>query len=389
MTEAIHGFGPARPPVPIVSRWSQAVDHYVLIAVFGLYLIGLLLGMASSPAIAERTGAGTFSHVIKQSVFGAVALLIMVAISALPVRYVRRLGFGVFAIAVIGIALLPFFGTDFGKGAVRWFALGFGSVQPSEFVKPGFIVVAAWFMSGALHRGGPPGVLISAVIATALAFALAMQPDFGQAALVLFSWVVMYYASGATVLVLAGIAALLALAGLVAYQWSEHFAGRIDAFAAGTVDPFSQLEYSISAVQKGGLFGSGVAEGSIKYLLPDAHTDFIISVGAEEYGLILVLLVVFLFAFVSVRSLWVLSNEVNSFKRLAGTGLAMLFGIQAFINIGVSIGVLPAKGLTLPFVSYGGSSVISVGIMLGILLALTRKENADVQEESGGYWSPR
>ena len=330
--------------------------------------------MAASPAIAEKVNAGSFTFVLKQAVFGGAAIAVMLALSALPVAYVRRIGFAVFLVSFAGLILLPFFGTDFGKGATRWYSLGFGSVQPSEFLKPGFIIVASWLIAGSAQKDGPPGISLSAVMALAVILLLAFQPDFGQASLVAFSWLVVFFVSGGSVLLLACMGGLLLVGGFVAYTQSQHLAGRIDTFLSGVVESNSQLDYSLNAIREGGWFGVGLGRGTMKQHLPDAHTDFIVAVGAEEYGLLLVLLIVLLFAFISIRSMLLLASKTDTFTRIAGTGLAMLFGVQAFINIGVSISMLPAKGLTLPFISYGGSSVISVGILLGMLLAFTRSD---------------
>jgi cell division protein FtsW len=201
---------------------------------------------------------------------------------------------------------------------------------------------------------------------------LAIQPDFGQAALILFSWSVMYFVGGAPFLLLAGIAGLVVFAGTLAYNSSEHFARRIDGFLSPEIDPTTQIGYATNAIREGGFFGVGVGEGQVKWSLPDAHTDFIIAVAAEEYGLILVLVIIALYATVVVRSLIRLMRERDPFIRLAGTGLACTFGIQAMINISVAVRLLPAKGMTLPFVSYGGSSLIAGGILVGMLLAFTR-----------------
>ena len=285
---------------------------------------------------------------------------------------VRRLATLGFLGAFIALALLPFFGTDFGKGAVRWFSLGFASVQPSEFLKPGFVVVAAWLIAASQEINGPPGKTWSFSLCVAIVLMLAMQPDFGQACLVLFSWGVMYFVAGAPMLLLVCMAGLVVLAGTVAYSSSEHFARRIDGFLSPDVDPTTQLGYATNAIREGGLFGVGVGEGQVKWSLPDAHTDFIIAVAAEEYGLILVLVIIALYTVVVVRSLLRLIRERDPFIRLAGTGLACVFGVQAMINMGVAVRLLPAKGMTLPFVSYGGSSLIAGGIALGMLLALTR-----------------
>ena len=386
MTDAIHGIQAMRTPGPILPRWLQTVDQWVLVAVLMLFTIGLLLGMAASPVIAQRVDAAAFAFVFKQAAFGAAALAVMVGISVLPIKHVRRIGFAVFLVSFVGLVLLPFFGTDFGKGATRWFSLGFGSVQPSEFLKPAFILVVAWLLAGSMQKDGPPGVVLSGGLTLLLAALLALQPDFGQASIVVFSWLVMFFASGASVLLLVGIVIFVMLAGFVAYTQSEHLAGRIDAYVSGMIEVNSQLDFSLNAIKAGGWFGKGLGNGQIKYKLPDAHTDFIVAVGAEEYGLLLVLLIVAIFAFISIRSLLLVSRSRDPFRRLAGAGLAMLFGIQAFINIGVSVSLLPAKGLTLPFISYGGSSVISVGILLGMLLAMTRSDSEErsSQEQDSG-----
>ncbi len=223
---------------------------------------------------------------------------------------------------------------------------------------------------------GPPGKAWSAMLCLTIVGMLVMQPDFGQACLVLFGWGVMYFVAGAPMTLLVGIVLAVVLGGTVAYSSSEHFARRIDGFLSPEVDPTTQLGYATNAIREGGLFGVGVGEGQVKWSLPDAHTDFIIAVAAEEYGLILVLLIIALYCSIVVRSLLRLMRERDPFIRLAGTGLACIFGVQAMINMGVAVRLLPAKGMTLPFVSYGGSSLIAGGIALGMLLAFTRTRPA-------------
>jgi cell division protein FtsW len=213
---------------------------------------------------------------------------------------------------------------------------------------------------------------VSFVIALLVVGLLAMQPDFGQAALVLFGWGVVYFVAGAPMTLIAIVVGMVAVGGFAAYESSEHFARRIDGFLTPDVDPRTQLGYATNAIQEGGFFGVGVGAGQVKWSLPDAHTDFIIAVAAEEYGLILVLVIIALYTTVVVRSLMRLTKERDPFIRLAGTGLACIFGVQAMINMGVAVRLLPAKGMTLPFVSYGGSSVIAAGITVGALLAMTR-----------------
>ena len=199
-----------------------------------------------------------------------------------------------------------------------------------------------------------------------------MQPDFGQASLVFFGWGVMYFVAGAPIILLLIMAAMVVFGGTLAYSSSEHFARRIDGFLSAEVDPTTQMGYATNAIREGGLFGVGVGEGQVKWSLPDAHTDFIVAVAAEEYGLVLVLIIITLYAAIVVRSLLRLMRERDPFIRLAGTGLVAMFGVQAMINMGVAVRLLPAKGMTLPFVSYGGSSLIAGGIAVGMLLAFTR-----------------
>ncbi len=372
MTEMVYGSNPARVGEPVFPRWWRTIDKWTLTSVFVLFGLGLLLGLAASVPLATRNGLEPFYYVQRQAFFGGIALVVMIAISMMPPDMVRRLGIMGFAVAMTGLMLLPLFGTDFGKGAVRWFSLGFTSVQPSEFLKPGFIVVVAWLIAASQELTGPPGKLLSFVLTVIVVGFLAMQPDFGQSALILFGWGVVYFVGGAPMLLIGVVGALVAGGGVLFYESSEHFARRIDGFLASDVDPRTQLGYAANAIQEGGFFGVGVGEGQVKWSLPDAHTDFIIAVAAEEYGLLLVLVILAIYGLIVVRSLTRLLPERDPFARLAGAGLACVFGVQAMINMGVAVRLLPAKGMTLPFVSYGGSSIIAAGITMGMLLALTR-----------------
>ena len=372
MTEMVYGAAPMRVGDPVLPRWWRTIDKWTLSSVLLLFSIGLLLGLASSPPLAARNGLDPFHYLECQAFFGFVALGVMMVTSMFSPDLIRRLGVLGFFAAFVALALLPVLGTDFGKGAVRWYSLGFASVQPSEFLKPGFIILAAWLMAASQEIGGPPGKSFSFAIAVVIVAFLAMQPDFGQSALILFAWGVMYFVAGAPFILLIGMAGLTMMAGTVAYYNSEHFARRIDGFLSPEIDPRTQLGYATNAIREGGFFGVGVGEGTVKQSLPDAHTDFIIAVAAEEYGLALVLVIIALYAVVVVRSLYRLMRERDPFIRLAGTGLACIFGVQAFINMGVAVRLLPAKGMTLPFVSYGGSSIIAGGILMGMLMALTR-----------------
>jgi cell division protein FtsW len=377
MTEMTFGVRPDRKAQPldgaILERWWRTVDQWSLWAVGVLFLIGMVLGLAASPPLADRLGLPHFYFVTRQAVFGVAALGIMAAVSMATPAQVRRLSAIGFAIWFVAILLLPLFGTDFGKGAVRWFSFGFGSIQPSEFLKPFFAVFAAWLLSASAQENAPPGALLSFALTAIVAGCLALQPDFGQAALILAIWGAMYFVAGAPVALFVGLAGLVGGAGWLAYTHSAHFARRIDAFLASDVEPLTQLGFATDAIRSGGFFGVGVGEGAVKWSLPDAHTDFIIAVAAEEYGLFSVLVILGLYTFVVARAALRLLGETDAFIRLAGLGLAVLFGLQALVNMGVAIRLFPAKGMTLPLISYGGSSVLAVGLGLGMLFALTRK----------------
>ncbi len=372
MTEMVYGARPRTDGEPVFPQWWRSIDKVSLASILILFGIGLLLGLAASPPLAERNGLNPFYYVQRQAFFGSMALVALVATTMISPRNVRRLAVLGFVLFLVGVALLPFFGTDYGKGAVRWYSMGIGSLQPSEFLKPGFIVAAAWLMAASQQIGGPPGKSLSLGLAVLVVGLLAMQPDFGQAALILFGWGVMYFLAGAPFILLVVLAGAVVAGGSFAYAMSEHFARRIDGFLNPDIDPRTQLGYAANAIREGGFFGVGVGEGQVKWSLPDAHTDFIIAVAAEEYGLILVLVIIALYATITVRSFLRLIRERDPFIRLAGSGLAAIFAVQALINMGVAVRLLPAKGMTLPFVSYGGSSLIAGGITVGMLLAFTR-----------------
>jgi cell division protein FtsW len=372
MTEMVYGTTPLRVQEPVLSRWWRTLDKVTLTAVLLLMAVGILLGLAASPPLAARNGLPAFFYVQRQVFFGLLGIVAMLALSVCTPERVRRFAVAGFFMTFATLLLLPFFGTDFGKGATRWFSLGFGSFQPSEFLKPMLAVFAAWMMASASEVGGPPGRAISAFVIAIVVTLLALQPDFGQAALIIAGWMVMYFVAGAPILLLVVCVALVIGVGFFAYSNSEHFARRIDGFLAPDVDPRTQMGYAQNAISEGGFFGAGVGEGQVKWSLPDAHTDFIIAVAAEEYGLVLVLFIIGLYATILLRSLSRLMRERDIFIRLAGTGLVVVFSLQAMINMGVAVRLLPSKGMTLPLVSYGGSSLVATGIALGMLLALTR-----------------
>lgn len=372
MTEMVYGGQSVRAGDPVLPKWWRTLDKVTLSCLVVLFGIGMLLCLSSSPPLVERLDRPAYFFVKRQAFFGVLALLLTLFISVLSPTVVRRWSVIGFVIVLIAVLFLPAFGTDLGKGAMRWYIVAGRTVQPSEFLKPLFIVTAAWLLAASQDLGGPPGRSWSFGLCFLIASALVLQPDFGQAALVIFSWGVMFFVGGASIWLIVSIVGTVLAGGIVAYQNSEHFARRIDSFLEVDLDPTTQLGYAATAIQEGGFFGVGLGEGRVKWSLADAHTDFIIAVAAEEYGLVTVLVLIGLFSTIVLRSLARLMRERDPFIRLAGTGIAVTFGIQAVINMGVAVRLMPAKGMTLPFISYGGSSLLAWGIAMGMLLCFTR-----------------
>ena len=274
MTDMAYRVGLSRPAEPLLPRWWRTIDKLSLAAAILLFVVGLMLAFAASPPLAQRNGLEDFHYVWRQAQFGCMALGLMIFLSVLRPVTIRRLAVLGFAATFVAVLLLPWFGTDFGKGAVRWYSFGFGSIQPSEFLKPCMIVTLAWLMSASFDRKGPPGHLLSFLVTILVVTCLIIQPDFGQAALVITVWAMMYFVAGAPMWLLIGCAGLGAGGASLAYNASEHFRRRIDGFLAQEMDATSQIGKAAAAIQEGGVFGVGLGVGEIKQSLPDAHTDF-------------------------------------------------------------------------------------------------------------------
>ena len=361
--------------------WWRTIDKWSLFSLIGLFLCGLLLGMAASIPLAESNGKDAFYYVKRQLFYGTFSFFIIIFLSILSIKENRRIFLVGFLLSVIAIFVLPFLGTDHGKGAVRWISLFNISFQPSEFLKPFYIVAITWIMSSSYSNYQIPGKAISFIFMSIIVSTLIIQPDYGQAALFLSIWTILYFLAGASFLILFLIILVTLFVGFISYSNSAHFAGRINTFLSPEIEPKSQLSFALNSIQDGGLFGVGVGEGVIKWRLPDAHTDFIIAVAAEEYGIILCLLIILFFCLIVIRSLLLLKNQQDFFIRNCGVGAISFFSLQAIINLGVSVRLLPAKGMTLPFISYGGSSLIASGFLMGLLLACTRKRNENIAQK--------
>lgn len=362
----------SRTDTSIVGRWWWTVDRWMLAGIGLLISVGFVLVLAASPAVADRIRAASSMHFVeRQFVYLVPAMLVMFAVSLLPPDGVKRIGLVLFPIFFLLMVGTLFSGVEV-KGAHRWLYLGGLSIQPSEFIKPVFAVVAGWLFAERRTRPGFPGYLLAAVLYAAVVGVLARQPDVGMAVVVTSVWIAQFFVAGLPmILVLFGAGA--AVAGLVgAYWFFPHVTSRIDKFLDPAGKENYQVERAMEAFASGGVFGRGPGDGSVKNVLPDAHTDFIFAVAGEEFGLWLCLLIIGLFAFVVLRGFARLIEEQNLFVLIAGTGLLTQFGLQAVINIGVNLHLLPTKGMTLPFISYGGSSLLALALGMGMVLALTR-----------------
>jgi len=366
-----------------VANWWWTIDRYFLAACLALMGLGVLLSFAASPAVAQRIGLDSFHFVERQTFFMIPAVIVMIGVSFLTPRQIRR-----FALVLLGASLLLmaaalFVGIEI-KGARRWVSLAGISIQPSEFMKPAFVVICAWLFSERERGGEMPGNFLAMLLFIATVGLLVLQPDLGQTMLTTGTWGAMFFLAGLPmfwILVLGGIAVCGAFG---AYLTFDHVAGRVNRFMTGEGDTF-QVDAGREAILRGGWFGQGPGEGTVKRIIPDSHTDFIFSVAAEEYGIILCMIIMALFAFIVIRGLSIALRERDAFTRLAVSGIVILFGFQSIINMAVNLHLMPAKGMTLPFISYGGSSLVAIAITMGILLALTRRRPEARMTHTGQY----
>jgi cell division protein FtsW len=356
----------------VLSDWWFTVDRLMF---FGLILLmgaGIVLSLAASPPIAAKYDLEPFYFVRRQAMLLIPCVAILFAASTLTPKQIRRASLIIFVVGIALMALILLVGPEI-KGAKRWLQLGAFSLQPSEFVKPAFVVLTAWLFNESQKRNDVPGIELALVLYAVFMLMLVLQPDFGQTLLVTLVWGALFFMAGINLLWI-GALALAALGGLAsAYFFVPHVASRIDRFINPASGDTYQADRAFQSFQHGGWFGRGPGEGTVKDVLPDSHTDFIFAVAAEEYGLIACLLLLALFAFIVLRGLSKASQEPDGFIRHAAAGLIMLFGLQALINMAVNVGLLPAKGMTLPFISYGGSSMLAMALTMGFALGLTRR----------------
>ncbi len=362
----------ARTDTSVLGRWWWTVDRLTLVALGALIFCGIILTMAASPPVAARLGVDQYHFVKRQMMMLPVAVGLMFLVSLSTPRQVIRMAVIGLGIALVLTALTFVTGPEI-KGARRWVALPGFQLQPSEFIKPFFAVVAAWLFAAQKMYDRVPGYLISVALYGGIVTMLVKQPDLGMAAVVTMVWFSQFFMAGLP-LWLVGMMGCSGFAGLFgAYLFLPHVTSRINRFLdPGTGDSY-QVDRAMEAFMNGGLMGRGPGEGIVKRTIPDAHADFIFAVAAEEFGLIACLIIVGIFAFVVMRGFSRVLQETNLFVLLATTGLLVQFGLQAIINMASTLHLMPTKGMTLPFISYGGSSLLALAIGMGMVLALTRK----------------
>jgi len=354
-----------------VANWWWTVDRWFLSGFLALMVLGVVLSFAASPAVAERIGLEQFHFVTRQILFTLPALLVLIGVSFLEPRHIRRLAVVMLVVALLMMIAALYLGVEV-KGSRRWIYIAGISVQPSEYLKPAFVIICAWLFSENARQPEIPGNLFAIILLGLVVALLVAQPDLGQTLLVLSTWGVMFFMAGLPWIWIVMLGSVAVVGGFSAYTAFPHVAERIDRFLTGEGDTF-QVDMGREALVNGGWLGQGPGEGTVKRILPDSHTDFIFAVAGEEFGILLCLVIAAIFAFIVLRALSIAMRDHNDFTRYAVGGLATLFGLQSFINMGVNLQLLPAKGMTLPFISYGGSSLVAMGISMGMLLALTRK----------------
>ena len=365
---------PTRADTSIIGRWWWTVDRWMLVALFALSVAGILMVMAASPAVAERLGLESFHFVRRQFIFLIPALAIMIVVSLLSPLAVRRFAMAGLLLTLLGLLATMVVGHE-ANGATRWIRLGPLLVQPSEFVKPTLAVVTAWIIAERQKNEEFPGYSIAGGLLLAVLAFLVAQPDFGMAVVVGTVFFAQLFMGGMPMTWVA-VLVVVGLGGMsLAYMLLPHVASRIDRFLDPTSGDSYQVDKSIEAFVNGGVFGRGPGEGVVKLVLPDAHSDFIFAVVGEEFGLFAGLTIVAVFAFVVLRGFYRMLQERNVFILLATGGLLVQFGSQAIVNMGVNTRLLPAKGMTLPFISYGGSSLFALALTMGMVLALTRRRS--------------
>ena len=364
-----------------VGEWWFTVDRYMLFGIIFLGLSGLFFSLAVSPVEAGHLKANQYYFLIKQSVFLLISITLMITISILPKEFTRKISLILFIFSLLGVLLTLIIGLSSG-GASRWISVfGIITIQPSEFLKPCLIILSAWFFARSKEEQNSKYSLIPGLLFILVATLLMLQPDLGQTILLFITILCLVFVQGFPWLIIAP-AGLVSMISIIFFYFNfPHFASRLDSwieiwFGGGAANSkLTQTQAAIDAIENGQIFGKGIGESWVKYHLPDAYTDFVFAAIAEESGLIVTISLMILYLILIMRGLIRSMNQNNFFNQLASSGLIILFGLQALIHIAVNLSLIPAKGMTLPFISYGGSSLLAMGITMGMFLALTKKTN--------------
>jgi cell division protein FtsW len=363
--------------------WWWTVDRLLIAAFAALMLAGIVLCLAASPPVAARLNLEPFHFVNRQVMFLVPTIAVLLGTSLLTLRQIRRLSLIVFFVSLVLVAMTPHFGAEI-KGARRWLIIAGINIQPSEFLKPAFVILIAWLLGESARRPEMPANTIALALLLAVVSLLVLQPDFGQTMLIALVWGSLFFMAGMRVIWVGGLAGIAGMGLASAYFLVPYVSKRIQRFLDPASGDTFNIDLSMESFTRGGWFGQGPGEGTVKRLLPEGHTDFVFAVAAEEFGIILCLVLLALFAFIVIRALLRAYSTEDMFARFAASGLAIMFGVQAAINMSVNLQLIPAKGMTLPFISYGGSSFVSLAYGVGMLLALTRlRPRTEVELASG------
>ncbi|MCF6343406.1 MAG: putative lipid II flippase FtsW [Devosiaceae bacterium] len=364
----------SREKKTLIAEWWWTIDRTLLAALIMLLLVGVVLSFAASPSVAVRLGYSPYHFVIRHIVFIIPTIIVLIGASLLNERLARFAALLMFVGSLILLWATPFIGFE-ANGASRWIIIFGQSIQPSEFIKPSYALIAAWLFSLSMQQKEVPGKIISFILAGLIIIPLLMQPDLGQSFLVGVTFFALLFLAGLSwfwIFLLFGVSAA---SGFGAYLFFPHFARRIDGFInQGSGGPSYQVEKALQSLLEGGWFGRGPGEATAKNYIPDAHADYVFSAAAGEFGIIFSLMLASLIGFIIIRSLSNAQNQTGLFARLGASILAIQFGLQSIINLAVNLNLMPSKGMTLPFVSYGGTSMLAIAFSMGILLSLTRKK---------------
>jgi cell division protein FtsW len=354
------------------AAWWWTVDRLMLAALLGLMLGGVILSLAASPPVAARIGLEPFYFVNRHVLYLIPAIGILLVTSFLEPRTIRRVALVVFIVSLALVVLTLAYGSEV-KGARRWIVILGVNIQPSEFLKPAFVILIAWLFGESAQRPEMPANTMALGLLLLAVTALVLQPDFGQTMLIALVWGALFFLAGMRLIWMVGLGGAAAIGLATAYVTIPHVARRIQRFLDPASGDTFNIDQALESFLRGGWFGRGPGEGTVKRILPESHTDFVFAVAAEEFGIVLCLVLLMLFAFIVLRGLRHAARNDDPFRRFAAAGLAILFGLQSAINMAVNMHLMPAKGMTLPFISYGGSSMISLAYGVGMMLALTRQ----------------